>query len=260
MSGSAIVLAAHGSRHEPSVNAMVGSLVERLGRLGLVDEVAAAFHQGVPAFSTVLDSLTADDITVVPLMTSDGYFSDVVLARELRKNHRFASVRVRRTPPVGTHPELVAIAAARVRGRLACFNLDPRETTLVVVGHGTRRHPRSRDATMSLTKALAAEGLCHDVIPALLDDCPTVETIPTRASQPNLLVLPFLISSGPHAVADLPRRLGLSVLPGATPPFAGRTAEHRIICDTPIGTDPAIVNIVAALARNKTSLRVETRP
>ena len=79
MSGSALVLAAHGSRRDPAANALVRRLAQAVRERRLFDEVAVAFHQGEPGFDTVLDELEAEAVTVVPVMTSAGHYADVVL-------------------------------------------------------------------------------------------------------------------------------------------------------------------------------------
>ncbi|TMC60941.1 MAG: hypothetical protein E6J17_09210 [Chloroflexi bacterium] len=79
MSGRALVLAAHGSRRDPAANALVRRLAESIRGRRLFDEVAVAFHQGEPGFEAVLDELTAEEITVVPFLTSAGHYSEVVL-------------------------------------------------------------------------------------------------------------------------------------------------------------------------------------
>jgi sirohydrochlorin ferrochelatase len=103
MSGRALVLAAHGSWQDPAANALVRRMAEALRSRRLFDEVAVAFHQGEPGFDTVLDELTADEVTVVPFLTSAGYYSDVVLPEALARNRRYGEIRLRRTPPIGTH-------------------------------------------------------------------------------------------------------------------------------------------------------------
>ena len=61
MSG-ALVLAAHGSRRDPAANALVRRLAHAVRERRLFDEVAVAFHQGEPAFSTVLDELGSEAV------------------------------------------------------------------------------------------------------------------------------------------------------------------------------------------------------
>src|SRR5882672_3708074 len=107
MSGRALVLAAHGSRRDPAANALVRRMAEALRGRRL-------FHQGEPGFDTVLDELTADEVTVVPFLTSAGYYSDVVLPEALARNRRYGEIRLSRTPLVGTHNGIAPLVARRV--------------------------------------------------------------------------------------------------------------------------------------------------
>ncbi len=281
----ALILAAHGSRALPSTNRLVSECSDRFRNMGLFDEVTAAFHRGEPAFAAVLDHLSADEVTVVPLMSSEGYFSQVVLPRELKKNVRYAEVCVHQTRPVGTHPGIVPLVARRVRNRLEEHNLQPGSTTLAIVGHGSGRHGRSRVATVMLADALRSLDLCRQVLPAFLDEDPGVATIHDRATQANIVVVPFLISRGPHATQDIPEAVGLTVavddpvecsrlrepvcasvgrhgqasIPtcAGVPHNAGRVGGRFIVCDAPVGTDPGIIEIIADLAQPKAGVNKE---
>src|SRR6185295_20191563 len=93
----ALVLAAHGSRRDPAANALVRRYAEEIRRRRLFDEVAVAFHQGEPGFDTVLDELTADEVTVVPFMTSAGHYSETVRPAGLARNRRYPEIRLRQT-------------------------------------------------------------------------------------------------------------------------------------------------------------------
>ncbi len=284
-SRGALILAAHGSRAMPSTNRLVRQCSDHFRDLGLFDEVTAAFHRGEPAFAAVLDYLSADEVTVVPLMSSEGYFSQIVLPRELKKNVRYAEQRVHQTRPVGTHPGIVPLVARRVHDRMEEHDLQPGSTTLAIVGHGTGRHQCSRAATIGLADALGRLDLCRQVLPAFLDEDPGVGTIHDRATQANIIVVPFLISRGPHATQDIPEAVGLTV-PIANPtvcsrprqngcafvvqhgyasvatrtgmlPTAGRVGGRFIVCDTPVGTDSGIIEIIADLARSKAGVQKE---
>ncbi len=114
MSGGALVLAAHGSRRDPAANALVRRLAQVVRERRLFDEVAAAFHQGEPGFDAVLDELGSEAVTVVPVMTSAGHYADVVLPEALARNRRHAELRLRLTPPVGSHPGIAPLVARRV--------------------------------------------------------------------------------------------------------------------------------------------------
>jgi len=248
MSSTALVLAAHGSRVEPATNLHLSELARRIAARGVCDEALPAFHHGEPGFAAVLDRLRATDIVVVPVMTSEGYFCDVVLPRELRKNHRYAEVAVHQTPPVGVHPMIGALIRGRIDQLARQFGIALRDACVAIVGHGTTRHARSREATVRLAEQLRAEQEFADVRFAFLDEDPSVETLVAGIAPRDLLVIPFLISGGPHANIDIPTRLGLWPSLDEPPPFVGRIAGRRVICDRAIGLDPAIADIIANLA------------
>lgn len=248
MKKSALVLAAHGSSSERCVNNQLEQHASRLAKWGSFDEVVTAFHRGEPTFATVLDGLTADEVTVVPVMASDGYFCDSVLPRELARNHRYASLSVRRTAPVGTHVRMASLVADRGIHLLQTYNLAADATTLAIIGHGTKRHGRSRQAVENLVGVLGHRHLCAEVIAAFLDEDPAVETIRDRAAGPNTMVVPFLIGGGLHAMQDVPDRLGLHTFDGASLPRTESVGGHLILCDVPIGADPRIIDVIADLA------------
>ena len=241
MSGRALVLAAHGSRRDPAANALVRRLAESLRRRRLFDEVAAAFHQGEPRFDTVLDELAADEVTVVPFFTSAGHYSEVVLPEALARNRRYAEVRLRRTPPVGTHPGVAPLVARRVTELLRERGAERTDAALLLVGHGTARHPRSREATEQLADMLRRRRVAGQVVAAFLDDEPAVDTVLQQLGHETVLVVPFLIGGGGHAL-DVPRLVG---------PREGE-ANPRVLVDAPIGSYSGLEEIVVDLARKHT--------
>jgi sirohydrochlorin cobaltochelatase len=247
VSRTALVLAAHGSRVEPRTNAQLAAAADRIAVTGVFDEVTPAFHHGAPSFSTVLDGLSADAIVVVPVMTSEGYYCDVVLPRELRRNRRFEAATVVLTRPVGTHPAMAGLARRRFDTLVREFRLDPSTTCAAVVGHGTARHARSREATVQLAQVLQRSSDFAEFRFAFLDEPPRVETLLEAAAE-SLVVVPFLISGGPHATADIPRQLGMSLEAAASPPFVGRIDGRTMICDRAVGEDPCLMELILDLA------------
>ena len=249
MTGRALVLAAHGSRRDPAANALVRRLAESLRGRRLFDEVAVAFHQGEPGFDTVLDELVADEITVVPFLTSAGHYSDVVLPEALRRNRRFAEVRLRQTPPVGTHAGVAPLVARRVTELLRDEGLEREAVALVLVGHGTARHPRSRAATEHLADTLRRRRVAGEITAAFLDDDPPIEQALAGVRPGTVLLVPFLIGGGAHALDDIPRRLGLPVDGDRR---RGRVDGRLVLIDEAVGSYPGLEHIVVDLARRHT--------
>lgn len=248
MFGSALILAAHGSRVDPAVNGLVDGYVDRLAVLNGFNKVLAAYHHGEPSFATVLDELEAESVTVVPLMTSRGYFSDVVLPRDLARNRRFRMIDVMQTEPVGTHPKIVPLVWRRVCDQMAKHGFEPAKTSVVLIGHGTARYSRSAEATFRLADELAIRHPRSEVVVGFLDEQPSVEAAMEQVGRNRVVVEPFLIADGPHASLDIPARLGLGVLNGHRLPFVGRVGERVVVCDSAVGTDPGIVEIIVDLA------------
>jgi sirohydrochlorin cobaltochelatase len=232
MTGRALVLAAHGSS-EPAVNDGIAQLAQSAGRRLGFDEAIAAFHRGDPSFSRALDILRSDDVVVVPLLQSEGYYCDRVLPTELAKNSRFAALRLRQTRAVGVHPALDEVLERRVRELRAEHQLQA--PAVALVGHGTPRHRGSREAAEASAAALARRTELL-VRAFFLDEDPPVAAIPDLATGRDLIVLPLLIGAGRHATHDLEQRLG-------SPP-----AGARRVVDRPLGLDPAIEEIVVRLA------------
>jgi uroporphyrin-III C-methyltransferase len=243
MSG-ALVIAAHGSRRDPAANALVRRLAEAVRARRLFDEVAVAFHQGEPRFDTVLDELASEVVTVVPLLTSAGHYADVVLPQALARNRRFSEVRLRQTPPVGTHAGIAPLVARRVTELLRSEGIARHSASIAIVGHGTPRHPESRTSTIRLADTLRHRRVAGEVLAAFIDDDPPVSALLESATLPYLIVVPFLIGGGTHVVEDIPRLLGKKSRV-ASP----QSRNPELIIDEPIGTYPGLVEIIIDLAR-----------
>ena len=244
MSG-ALVLAAHGSRRDPATNALLRRLAQAVRERRLFAEVAVAFHQGEPGFDTVLDELAEEAVTVVPVMTSAGHYADKVLPEALARNRRHPSVRLRITPPAGSHPGVAPLVARRVSELLREYTLSRAETAVLVAGHGTSRHPASRETALQLAETLRRRGVASETVAGFLDDEPSLADALAGVRSDAVVVIPFLIGGG-HAAKDVPRAIGLE--PGALP-LVGRTQRARVVVDQAVGTLPGIVDIIVDLAR-----------
>ncbi|HEX9728554.1 MAG TPA: uroporphyrinogen-III C-methyltransferase [Gemmatimonadales bacterium] len=199
-----VVLAAHGGGDGSPANALVRWHAAQLARRRRFREVVAAFHQGCPSFETVLPALGARRVVVVPCFTSTGYYTEQVLPRALERGRVPGRTSVHITPPIGAEPALVALmatAARRVAGR------RPSDTSgVLVVGHGTPRHPGSGNTTYQLAERLGRR-LALPAACAFLDQRPRLETVAASLAWDEIVVVPFFIGHGEHERTDLPRRL-----------------------------------------------------
>lgn len=245
-----LILAAHGSDEVPTVNRRVEEMALRVASAAGYDVGLAAFQQGEPKFADALDGPAcagASDVIVVPLMTSAGYYATVALPQELQRNASYDSGRVRITEPVGVHPRMATVVCDRAIELAERFELVPGDTTLALIGHGTKRHPASGRSTESLAERIRGSSSFAQVLTAFLDQNPPVESILDASNATNLLSIPFLISDGPHTTEDVPRRLQLDS-PGGEMLTSADWRSGRAVCDTAIGNLPGVEVIATDIA------------
>ena len=246
-----LVLASHGSEATPCSNRPQFELAETLYQSGLFAKVLPAFLHGQPAIENVLSQLPAGDVVVVPLMTSEGYYSQTVFPKRLQSNPGIHDYRILLTPAIGTQPAIQEFVQWRVVERFREFGFDPTQTTVVVVGHGTRRNPNSGTTTYDLAHSLRATFSDLQVTVGFLDQDPEIGHLAKQIKTPNILVIPFLISRGPHTTVDLPEAFGLPTGAEVQFPTVHAANERTVVLDTPVGMYPEIAELCLELATDQ---------
>lgn len=251
MSGYTLLLAAHGAGDDSPSNAHVRQLAAALsGEMGAV-EIRCAFRKGAPSFDSVLAEVRTERVVVVPLMTSAGYFSTKILPESLRASPFWSVLDISISPPLGMHPRMIDIAEERIAHAAAAHALNPTESAAIVVGHGTRRHARSRSRTVDVAAALAERNPDWHITSAFIDDAPSLPDVVGTIDRRHLIAVPFLFGGGHHALVDIPRHLGVcpeSRLVG--PPHTCRDNGYMRICTESVGADPRVPSLVRDLARS----------
>ncbi len=244
---TALVLAGHGSHISPNTAGVVWAVVDQLRALGVADEVTAAFWKEVPSFHRVLDTLISDDVTIVPLFTARGYFTQTVIPAEMgldgnltRRDGRI----LRYARSLGEHPYLSQIVRRRVEGALEQFGLDAGHTAVAVIGHGTKRSAESRVAAEEQAARLRASRLVAEVVSVYLDDEPNIPDAYRLTSAPHLIAVPYFVASGSHTSLDLPGELGLK--PQQT---VGEVQGRTVYYTSPVGDDHTLCDLALDLAR-----------
>jgi sirohydrochlorin cobaltochelatase len=243
MSKTGLILAGHGSHISPNTAGRVWELVDRLRAEGVADEIAAAFWKEMPSFHQVLGTLTADDVTIVPVFTARGYFTEVVIPAEMGLQTTQTWRALRYTAPVGEHPLLTEIVYDRVVEWLDRTNTPPADVTVAVVGHGTQRNSQSRTLAEDQAAVLRSKNLVRDVVAVYLDDVPNIRDVYAMTATSALLVVPFFMTAGSHTSIDIPERLGLE-----SGQITGQVAGRSVCCTLPVGLDESLYDVVRSLA------------
>jgi len=209
---TALILAAHGARDCPQVGDVIRQWAASIAEKTDFAAVVTAFNQDQPHFREVIDQLLErhPDINravVVPVMTSSGYFADEFLPHSLSENKRADDIAIRITIPLGTHPHVEHTVTRRVEHLANVFDFDLATTTIIVVGHGTKRNSTSSRSTEQLTRRISQHYPQSQVRAAFLDQDPTLEDVARSTPTGDILVIPFLISPGPHAQFDIPNQI-----------------------------------------------------
>ncbi len=196
------------------------------------------------------------DVFVVPNFISEGYFTQTVIPRELgldgRVTHRADGQAWNYCEPAGSHPAMTELLLRQARA--VAPGVDPRETALLIVGHGTGLNDNSAVAAKRQAERIGARGEYAEVLSTYMEEPPLIAEWDQLTSAPNVVVVPFFIADGLHSFQDIPVLLGLETEPTAA------AAQRDVFRQTPrqlrgrnlyyaaaIGTDPGFADVLLDL-------------
>jgi sirohydrochlorin cobaltochelatase len=217
-SDTALVLLGHGTTLNDQSAVPVLQHVAELLRREIFREVHAAFWKQEPQITSVLENIEAPRIVIVPFFISEGYFSWEVIPNALgiacpeRRSVINMKSAVLYARPVGSHDLMTTVILARAKEVLEKFPF-PRlpknsDTTLLIAGHGTGRNPNSRKSVERQVDLIQALKIFADVGAVFMEEDPFIKGCWQSAKTKNIVVVPFFISDGLHAVEDIPVLLG----------------------------------------------------
>jgi sirohydrochlorin cobaltochelatase len=249
---SSLILVGHGSTLNPDSSAPTFQHADEIVRRRVFAEVHCSFWKEEPSLREVLRMVDGDDIYVVPNFISEGYFTETVIPRELELvgpvTHRLAKI-IKYCEPVGTDPRMVDLLLHRARE--VAPNILPRETSLLIVGHGTSLNEKSAEAAQSQAKAIRERGFYAEVSEAYMEEAPFIADWRKNTSQPNVVVVPFFIADGLHSYQDIPVLLGIESEPTAAASqqeVFRRNPYHldgrALYYASAVGTEPLMADVI----------------
>lgn len=229
MSSQALVVVAHGSHLNPESSTPTYRHADTIRETGVFDEVKTAFWKEEPSFREVLRTVESEEVYVVPLFISEGYFTEQVIPRELRleawdvdqwgsdgtsATHttlRAADTgqRVHYCGPVGTHDAMTDVIVRRAE----TVTGDPEVGAgfgLAVVGHGTNRNENSAKAIQYHADRIAERGRFDEVMAVFMDEDPEVDDVAELFTTADVVVVPLFVADGFHTQEDIPEDVGLT--------------------------------------------------
>lgn len=245
---TALILLGHGSHISPNTAQVVWDAVDSLRKIGVADEITGAFWKEQPNFRSVFSSISAPDITLVPLFTAQGYFTQTVITAEMdlrgQITHRDGRIIRYAQPPV-YHPKIQQIVQSRIDDAIQKYRLTPSEVGIAIIGHSTRRNRSSRESTEYQANILRQKGVYGSVITAFLDDAPEIISIYDRIYQPTIIAIPLFLAMGSHTTIDVPEAMLLP--PNSTYAFVN---GKQVIYTPAIGDNNDLTDLILDLARD----------
>ena len=247
---SALLVVAHGSTVNPDSSAPTLQHAAEIRRRKIFARVECAFWKEEPSLRDALflfDPESIREVYVVPNFISEGYFTQTVVPRELELNGRITKRSNgqlwRYCEPVGNHPLMTELLLKRARD--VAPDVNPAETSLLIVAHGTDLNENSAVAAKREVEKIRSLGKYAAVLNVYMEESPLVSDWRKLTETHNVVVVPFFISDGLHSYEDIPILLGMVVAPGSIFQSNPYKIDDRSLFYAPsIGTDAGFADII----------------
>ncbi|SEN92851.1 sirohydrochlorin cobaltochelatase [Halorientalis persicus] len=259
----ALVIAAHGSHLNAESSTPTFDHADTIRRAGAFDEVRESFWKEEPHFREALRTLESDEVYLVPLFVSEGYFTEQVIPREFRLDewdvdqwdsdgtgatHTTLTATdtgqtVHYCGPVGTHDAMSDVIVQRAESVTG----DPEVGDgfgLAVVGHGTERNENSAKAIEYHADNIRERGRFDEVKALYMDEDPEVDDVTDFFSATDVVVVPLFIADGYHTQEDIPEDMGLTDDYRTGWETPAEVDGHRIWYSGAVGTEPLLADVV----------------
>src|ERR671933_379639 len=243
----ALIIVGHGSHlNEDSslpVYEHAARIREHFG--GEFDEVVECFWKEEPSMRHVLDTVEAEDVSVVPAFISEGYFTQQVIPRELgltgTVTHKDGKT-IRYAGPLGPFEGMADVILERAEDLLRGKEMQPGRTALVLLGHGTDLNKSSGGVIFLNAGRIRERGIYDLVEVGFLDQEPEIGEVVKNVEAENVILIPLFIAEGWHTRETIPEDLGLT---GEVTVREDKT----IFYGAPVGTHPSMAGLIVARAR-----------
>ena len=211
---SALLIVGHGSTVNPDSSAPTLAHAAEIRRRNIFADVQCAFWKEEPSLRDAIflfDPDTIKNVCVVPNFISEGYFTQIVIPRELELNGRITKRANGQTwnygEPVGNHPLMTELLVQRARE--IAPDVPENQTSLLIVAHGTDLNENSAVAAKREAQKIRRLGRYANVLNVYMEEFPLVSDWRVLTNTPNVVVVPFFISDGLHSYEDIPVMLGI---------------------------------------------------
>ncbi|MUV87905.1 hypothetical protein GJ631_15430 [Natronomonas sp. CBA1123] len=259
----ALVIVAHGSHLNPDASTPTYEHADTVRAAGVFDEVRTAFWKEEPSFREVLRTIESEEVYVVPLFISEGYFTEQVIPRELRLDDwdvaewdsdgtsathtTLAAGDVEKTVhycgPVGTHDAMSDVIVRRAETVTDDPDVGP-GFGLAVVGHGTERNENSAKAIEYHAERIGEMGRFDEVKALFMDEDPEIDDVTDFFESDDIVVVPLFVADGYHTQEDIPEDMGLTDDYRTGWETPAEVDGHRIWYAGAVGTEALTADVI----------------
>jgi len=259
----ALVIVAHGSHLNPDSSAPTHDHADTVRAVGGFDEVAVGFWKEEPSLREVLRTVESEEVYVVPLFISEGYFTEEVIPRELRLGGwdpadwesdglsadsatyvaEDTGQTVHYCGPVGTHEAMTDVIVRRAESVTG----DPDVGDgfgLAVVGHGTERNENSAKAIEYHADRVREMDRFDEVRALYMDEDPEVDDLTDFFDADDVVLVPLFIADGYHTQEDIPEDVGLCEDHTEGWDVPELVDDTRVWYAGAVGTEPLMADVV----------------
>ncbi|WP_430505020.1 CbiX/SirB N-terminal domain-containing protein [Haloparvum sp. PAK95] len=258
-----LVIVAHGSHLNPDSSTPTYEHADTIRSVGAFDEVRTGFWKEEPHIREVLRTVEGDEVYVVPLFISEGYFTEQVIPRELRLSGWDVAEwdsdglsadtatlvaedigrEVHYCGPVGTHESMTDVLVRRAE----TVTGDPDVGDgfgFAVVGHGTERNENSAKAIEYHADRLRELDRFDEVKALYMDEDPEVDDVADFFEADDIVVVPLFVADGFHTQEDIPEDMGLTDDYRTGYDVPSEVDGHRIWYAGAVGTEPLMADVI----------------
>jgi sirohydrochlorin cobaltochelatase len=259
----ALVIVAHGSHLNPDSSTPTHRHADTIRATGAFDEVKTGFWKEEPSLREVLRTVESEEVYVVPMFISEGYFTEQVIPRELRLSGWDVSEwesdglsadtatlaagdtgqTVHYCGPVGTHEAMTDVLVRRAE--TVVDDPDVGEGFgFAVVGHGTERNENSAKAIEYHADRVRGMDRFDEVQALYMDEEPEVDDVTDYFESEDVVVVPLFIADGFHTQEDIPEDMGLTDDYRTGYDIPATVDGHRIWYAGAVGTEGLMADVV----------------
>jgi sirohydrochlorin cobaltochelatase len=228
IANSELLIVGHGRSGSQESTILIKRHAKGIKKRNLFKEVRCGFLKLRPFLTEQLLATKSESVYVVPCFAGPGGLTNSTIPEELGLSGSVTKKRnqvIYYSKPVGNHAKIINRMCELVQNTMLISKLPKKDTTIIVIGHGSIHNRQSETNTRAVAKQINHLKLSNKVIAMFLDQAPNLADWSAHCKTTNAIVLSYLFSGGSHETIDIPKLMG----------FEPTNAKERFINNQPIG-------------------------